>query len=82
MYLNGAASVAYRTSIHRSVLYGNNNYWSTPRASISRNGAYVGYVSTMGLLGSGEELAVYVAATGVGGGPPGGATRRHRMVVQ
>jgi len=75
VYLDGAASFAYPTNIHRSVLYGNNDYWSTPRTSISRNGAYIGYVTTMGLLGSGEELAVYIAATGLGGAVPSAQTQ-------
>jgi hypothetical protein len=80
-YLNGTASYVYRINSHRSVMYDTNvgSYYNTPRASISRSGAYIAYVTNMGNL---NGLAIYIAATGVGGGPPGGATRRHRMVVQ
>jgi len=86
MYLNGTASFAYPVNHHRGKIWSTGGYWETTMTNISRDGAYIAYATNMGNIGgSGQtsiELAIYIAATGVGGGPPGGATRRHRMVVQ
>ena len=60
-----------RVAMHRSIPWndipgtGINNYWATPRASISRDGQYVAFNSNWGGLDF-DGPSVYVAATGLG----------------
>ena len=82
VYLNGSSSTAYRTNHHRGKTWGTPNmgsYGNTPMTSISRNGAYIAYATNMGNLGdtgqTSNELAVYVAATGLGGVAVASATK-------
>jgi len=81
-YLNGANSFAYRTNHHRGKIWdtpGMGSYGNTPMTNISRNGAYIAYATNMGNLGdtgqTSNELAVYVAATGLGGVAVASATK-------
>lgn len=54
-----------RLAIHRSKIYSGGSlvgYYATPRASVSRDGAYMAYASNMGVP---EQASVYVVATGI-----------------
>jgi len=71
IYLNGVASVAYPINHHRGKIWSTGGYGETSMANLSRNGAYIAYATNMGNIGgSGQtstEMAVYIAATGLGG---------------
>ena len=71
IYLNGAGSVAYPINHHRGKIWSTGGYWETSMTNLSRNGAYIAYATNMGNIGgSGQtstEMAVYIAATGLGG---------------